>query len=205
MKTRIVLQLAGALLTICLVPAALATDDGILDRRISLNLNKAPTSALPPLFAQLLGADVEIEFAAEGNVSLVFDDITVRTSLNAYCESVGCRWELDDGDPPRLRFLEDVLAERLEAEEQREVPRDLPISLDLTDAPAHQVFGLAAEILGAEPFLDPLLKEHKITIECEEEPIEELLDEMCAIVGCRWTLSDDDPPRLSVVIEDGPV
>jgi len=194
------------LLAVCLAPAALATDDGILDKRISLNLNKAPTADLPPLFAQLMGVDAEIEFAAEGDVSLVFDEITVRTSLNAFCESVGCRWELDYGDPPRLRFLEDAgLPEQFEDEEQQEAPRDRRISLDLKNAEAYNVFGLAAEILGAETSLDPLLKQHKITIEREDEPIELLLDEMCASVGCRWTLSDDDPPMLRVVIGDGPV
>ena len=81
MKTRVAFSLAGALMAICLAPAALAAEDGVLDRRISLNLLKAPTSDLPPLFAQLMEADLEMEFAAEGSVSLVFDEITVRTSL----------------------------------------------------------------------------------------------------------------------------
>lgn len=176
-------------------PTSLAQED-ILDKRISLNLKDASTQQLFPLFATLLGARLDLHFADEGKISLVFDEITARTSLNALCESAGCGWELLAGDPPTLRFfsLQRVLAEK------RTLAEDKRITLDVRAAAAPQVLRLAAKLLGTEVSVDPALAGETITMKLVERTVAEVLDAVCQQLGCRWSLVEGNPARLSVVI-----
>lgn len=190
-----VFMLSAMLVTVADPPDA----DEILDRRITLNLQEAPAEQLFGLFAQLLGADLELEFEGGGPVNFVFDDIKVRTSLNALCESVGCHWELEPGAPPVLRFT----AADVALEEKRAMATDRVVSLDLEDASAPRVFQLFSKILKTELAIDTPIEESTITIKRDDQPISKLLDEICEDLGCRWKLVGDGPVTLRITRQEG--
>jgi len=185
---------AAVLLAATLVVPALAEED-LLDKPISLNLEDASVEQLYPLFATILEAQLELDEADnDRSVSLVFDGITVRTSLNAFCESAGCVWELTDTPTRTLRFSSRARA----VERTRAMAEDRRITVDVEDADAPRVFELAARLLGAQAAVDPVLKERKVTMRMEEEPISTVLDELCLRLSCDWSLVAGTPARLRI-------
>ena len=62
-----------------------AEDD--LDKRITLELKGAELEKVLMLYQDVLGVEVDIDPPVDRTISIAFDDITVRTSLNAICES----------------------------------------------------------------------------------------------------------------------
>jgi type II secretory pathway component GspD/PulD (secretin) len=186
-----------------------------LDKRISLNLEDADLRMVFELYKEILGVEADIDPVIDKKISITFDDITVRTSLNAICESAKCRWELVEGDPGVLRVdhddqaAEQGITERSREESQVEVfathapdeadhSLESPVSLELTDADATVVLEVAAKIIGARLLMDKTLEGSTITINASGVPLSTILDTMCADLGCAWNLTDGDPPTLGV-------
>jgi len=186
------------LLALAVSFAASPDTDEVLDRRITLNLKEAAAQDLFGLFAQILDAELELEFDREVAVNFVFDEIKVRTSLNAFCESVGCDWELKSGDPPVLRFTSAEAA----LDEKRAMATETPISLDLEEASAPHVLQLFAEILKTGLAIDAPIEGRTVTIKRDNEPISTMLDEVCGDLGCRWELVGDGPITLRITAEE---
>ncbi len=161
-------------ITLFVVCGSLLADDEILDKRISLNLKLAAADQLFPLFGQLLGTEVDADFETDTKVNLVFDDITARTALNAFCETIRCSWSLRPGPPQTLRFYR-----------MGHSPMDRRLELNLLEADAPQVFKLAAQILKSELTVDDALTGRKVTLVAEDS-LAVLLDTICADIGCRW-------------------
>jgi len=187
---------AFLLLTVCL--PAVAVDD-LLDKRISLDLKDASVRNVFQLYQEILGVELEIDPTLDAKVSITFENITVRTSLNAVSESVGCHWELPDGDPPVLRVTCDQEAYGEEAEPRTGVyALESPVTLDLKDADVHEVFGAVAHLLNSRLLIDVALAEESITIHHEEQPISDFLDDVCGDIGCEWSFASGEKPLLSV-------
>jgi type II secretory pathway component GspD/PulD (secretin) len=176
-----------------------------LDKRITLDLEKAELQKVLALYQDVLGVEVDIDPSIDRTISISFDDITVRTSLNAICESAKCRWELIDGDPPLLRFDRDDQGEEPQADmpamhepEARQYVIDSPVSLQLTDADATKVLEVAAKIMGAKLLMDRKLAHSTVTINADAVPLSTVLDTVCEKLDCAWKLVDGDPPALEV-------
>ncbi len=170
-----------------------------LDRRISLKLVDTVTKPIFQLFAEILGAELGDQYEPEGTVNLVFDNVTVRTSLNVFCESAGCHWELSPGEIPVLNFYsaDNALEEKLtRAAETR-------LSLDLKEAKANLVFRMFSEILRTKLAFDLPIEGRVVTIKRNDETVSELLNEVCRDLGCRWRLVGDGPVTLTVTPAKG--
>ena len=181
-----------------------AGEDG-LDKRITLDLEGAELQKVFELYQDVLGVEVDIDPAIDRTISIAFDDITVRTSLNAICESAKCRWELIEGNPGLLRFECDELEKESQADFFKtnapgptEYVIDSPVSLQLTDADATTVLEVAAKIMGAKLLMDRKLEHSTITINADGVPLSTVLDTMCDDLDCAWKLTDGDPPTLEV-------
>jgi type II secretory pathway component GspD/PulD (secretin) len=77
---------------------------------------------------------------------------------------------------------------------------DKRISLDLKDASVQNVFQLYQEILGVELEIDPTL-DGKVSITFENITVRTSLTAVSESAGCRWELSDGDPPVLRVTCD----
>jgi type II secretory pathway component GspD/PulD (secretin) len=183
--------------------APAAEDD--LDKRITLELKGAELEKVLMLYQDVLGVEVEIDPPVDRTISIAFDDITVRTSLNAICESAKCQWELIEGDPGLLRFEceyqekkphADIFATHAPGETEYAI--DSPVSLQLTDADATKVLEVAAKIMGAKLLMDRKLEHSTITINADGVPLSTVLDTVCEDLDCAWKLADGDPPTLEV-------
>jgi hypothetical protein len=185
-------------------PAVAAADD-LLDRRITLDLKDADLRMVLGLYEEILEVGVKIDPSIGREISITFEDITVRTSLNAICESARCRWELIDGNPATLRFdldngeLDEPATPPAEAvAHDKRYLLESPVSLELVEADAPVVLDVAAKLIGAKLLLDRNLQGETITVNASGVPLSTILDSTCADLGCRWTLRDGEPPILEV-------
>jgi len=196
-RTLLVFPVAAAVFVLSTVTVA---GDDLLDKRISLDLKDASVLNVFQLYQEILGVELEIDPTFDGKVSITFENITVRTSLNAVSESAGCRWELPNGDPPVLRVTcESSAAHGDEAELRTGLyALESPVTLDLKDADVHEVFGAVAHLLDSRLLIDVALAEESITIRHEEQPISDFLDDVCGEIGCEWTFDSGQEPLLSV-------
>lgn len=145
--------------------ASLAADESKLDEKINLNLREAAAANVLDSFQHILSVEVEIDTAITGSFSIQLDNVSVRTTLNAICESIGCEWQLDDGI---LRFS---AIEAPAAEEASTTIAFQPLNLDLKDAQAADVFRSLAQILEAELILDPAVN-GKFSIQLDQAGLE---------------------------------
>ncbi len=74
------------------------------NERVSLDLKETSLITVFEVYQKLLGVEVRIRCDMERRVTIVFENITVRSSLNAICESAGLRWSLEASEPPVLRI-----------------------------------------------------------------------------------------------------
>ena len=195
--------------------------------RISLSLKDASVKELLKLYKDLLGVDVDYQCVEDRRVSISFEEIKVRTSLDAVCESAGLEWALVAGTPKVLKVTcapaapgSDTRRRLIKIEEQGGPPKegepqaraevrirrtesaegqkDLAVSIDLKDAELADSMKMAARLLDAKLLMDTSLAGKKVTIKMEEVPIREFLDAVCRQAGAAWQLKPGDPPILEV-------
>ena len=87
-----------ALLTLVasLVFSATVWCQTVLDKRISVEFNTAPVAGALRIIAQSQGLEPVIDPSLSQNFSFRLNDVTVRTALDALCDSVSCRWRIED-------------------------------------------------------------------------------------------------------------
>lgn len=205
--------LAAAVILLASGPAATGGDG--FDERITLDLEDAPLREVFAIYEEILNLGLDVDPAIDGTITISFENVTVRTSLNAICESAGCRWERVDGDPATLRIDRDASTPgRGEAGNDRDDSRrraiaahgpeaasrlmESPVSIELDEANATKVLGVAAKIVGAKLLMDRRLGEKTVTIHTSAAPLSEVLDTVCDDLGCAWELTEGDPPVLRV-------
>ena len=205
----------AASLALLLSGTMTAAGGGGLDERITLDLKDAQLQKVFEIYREILDIELDIDPSIDEAISVAFEDITVRTSLNVICESAGCRWNLLEGDPGLLQVTRDDAREgqdgqRLVVKESRgnvfathgstgaRHHLDSPVSIDLVEADATAVLELAAKILGAKLLLDRKLEGKLLTVHVSAVPLSNFLDTICADLGCDWKLLDGDSPTLEV-------
>ncbi len=117
-------------------------------------------------------------------VSIELHNVRARTMLDTICESIGCRWSLEPGNPPKLRV---TAAPASGGSGSKPTDLDEPIDLKVTDAPTQDVLKTFAQILGAKAAVDPAIK-GTVTFNLEATPSRQALDAVCASAGCEWSL-----------------
>lgn len=172
-----------------------------LDERIDMQLEEADVQQVLASFGAIVSMEADVDPAIEGEVTIELHNVRAATALTAVCESVGCRWRIEDGRltiekdpeaPPAPRAAtgraEGPSAERL----------DTPIDLELEDADLRQVLQAFGSIVQARVALDESLQ-GEVTIQLHDTPVRQALDAVCRVHGCTWELQEtDNGPVLKV-------
>ena len=72
-----------------------STDDPLLGQRVSFSFAQTEVTAVLKFLAQARGLEPVIDPGLTQKVSFRLEHVTLRTALDALCDSVGCRWRLD--------------------------------------------------------------------------------------------------------------
>jgi type II secretory pathway component GspD/PulD (secretin) len=89
--------LSTALLTFCAVVAAAPSfAQDTLAKKVTIDVNAATPASVFKAVATASGANftVTVDPAVIDPVDITIRNVTVKTALNAICESIGCRWTL---------------------------------------------------------------------------------------------------------------
>lgn len=178
--------LKGMVAVVWLLGAAAASgaEKSPLDERINMAVRDADPGDTFRTFAKLINAEAVVSPDVKGKVTVELRNVRVRTLLDTVCESIGCRWELAAGNPPRLR----VSPAPAPARSSQRLDGKEPIDLKVTDAKAREVLGVFAQILGAEPDIAPAIS-GTVTFDLQDTPWDQALDTVCEQVDCEWKLS----------------
>jgi len=168
------------------------------DERIDIKLTGAAAGEVFRSFGQLTGMQAVVDPALRGQISIVLEHVRVRTALDAACESLDCRWEVQEGPPRKL------VVSALSGKNQKPaktVPTDR-IDLKVTKAEVRDLLKTFGEMVNAEVDLDPSLA-GKVTLELENIPWNEALDTVCRQAGCDWSLSEGEKKVLKCTAKAG--
>lgn len=195
MKRTVLAVLAAFMMEGILAGTAFAAPDE-LDKRVSLDLRNATAEEAFKSLARVAGVQIVAE-GLSGDVTLELENVRVRTILTAICDSIGCRWDLQAGNPPKLRVTP-------LPEGERPAPRVKPstaaleaaIDLKVTDASVRDLLETVGQIMSAKVIVDSGVK-GKLSLELEGTPLRQVLDTVCLAAGCTWSY-DGDRGILSV-------
>jgi type II secretory pathway component GspD/PulD (secretin) len=195
---RLVLTLTLALLAVPFAARELLAAPPALDERIDIQLQGAAAGDVFKSFGQLTGMEAVVDPALRGQISIVLEHVRVRTALDAACDSLYCRWEIQPGPPPKL--VVSALPGR-NPKPAKTVPTD-PIDLKVTKAEVRDLLKTFGEMVSAEVDLDPTLA-GKVTLDLVNTPWNEALDTVCQQVGCDWSFSQGEKKVLKFTAKAG--
>jgi type II secretory pathway component GspD/PulD (secretin) len=178
----------------CLAARGAFAADNPLDVRINIALREATADDTFRSFAKVLNADVEVAPSVKAKVTVELRNVRVRTLLDAVCESIACRWELQPGNPPKLQVWPAPPGK------EKAVVRtvvDEPIDLRVTNADGREVLKTFGEILGAKAEVDPAIA-GTLSLDLVNAPCGQALDKVCQALGCDWVLLEGPPRSLRV-------
>lgn len=165
--------------------SASAADEPVdLDKRISIELAGAGAVEVFQSFAALVSAEPDLDPDLDGEVTIQLAEVSTRTTLNAVCEMLSCKWWITEGPPRRLSVK--VLIPEDAASAKPPGTLETAVSLSLEDAPVEEVLRSFAKIGRWELIID----KPTVSVELEETPIHQALDEVCGQVDCIWTLDE---------------
>jgi type II secretory pathway component GspD/PulD (secretin) len=185
---RLFLALGSALVALVTLAAPgvcreLPAAAGNLDERINIALTKAPPVDVFKSFGQLTGMPAVVDPALRGELSIVLENVRVRTALDAACESLDCHWNVENG-----KLVITVLGPGARKAAASSSPSD-PLDLKVTDADVRDLLKTFGQMIGAEVVLDPALV-GKATFDLQNVPWDKALDQVCRQSGCDWSLTD---------------
>jgi hypothetical protein len=185
----------AALAAFMLAGTAGATPDA-LDKRVSLDLRGATAEEAFKSLARVAGVQISAE-GLSGDVTLELENVRVRTILTALCDNLGCKWDLQAGNPPKLRITPLPEGERPAPPVKPSAPiLDAAIDLKVTEASVRDLLETVGEILSAKTFVDSGI-EGKVSLELDNAPLREVLDIICKTSKCKWSF-DEDRKILSI-------
>jgi type II secretory pathway component GspD/PulD (secretin) len=147
---------------------------------ISIALKGATPDEVFSSFAQILGLEAAIDPRVEGPINIGLERVSLRTVLTAVCESIQCSWTIERDSVLHIR----PLAATGEAGAKTSAdPWDRPLSVSLVDALVGEVIASFAQILNVAIDVAPELADEKVTIELENVPARDGLEQICERVG----------------------
>ena len=175
----------------------------VLDQRVSLELRDASAQDFFRTVRSIANVteatdhsakplEVMVDESFSATLTLCLRGVTLRTALQAACESMGCllSWR-EDADAVTLTVTPDraqpskALPEGAEAE----LPSlDEPLSLALKDAKLVSVLQMLSTISGFGTVIDPSLGERTVSIPNGKRTVRESLDLLCEQARCTWGL-----------------
>ena len=178
-----------------------STPADALNERLSLNIDGGRPADVFASFAQMLGVPLEMDSAVTDAVTIRLEKVSMSTALQAICESIECRWSLLSGPPLRLHVEPQPVPQAATkgSEPRPGSPLDEKMSIHLKEAALGDVLLSFGQILSARLEVDPSLPGRKLSIEMDRAPAREVLEKICALVRCTWTLSDEEPRVLTFV------
>ncbi|HEX2644784.1 MAG TPA: hypothetical protein VHU81_17435 [Thermoanaerobaculia bacterium] len=179
-----------ALSCLALAPAAVWAETD-LGAKIALKVEKADPQEVLKTFGQIMSVPVDVDPTLRQPVSIRLEQVTVRTALNAVCESVGCDWRLEGGK------LKVTAQPKAPAEPSSPPSLEKPIDIKITDANLREVLATVAQILSYDLALDPAIQ-GKITLSIENQGLRSVLDTICAQAACRWRVIEGSRTVLEV-------
>jgi hypothetical protein len=159
-----------------------------LDERIDMALKNAKPDDMFRTFAKMLSAEAVVDPGIAAPVSVELHNVRVRTLLDTVCESIGCRWTLEPGSPPKLRVTAAPGGGKAESGERSSKVRD-PIDLKVTKADGMELLRTFGEILGADVVVDPRIA-GTVTVELKHTPVDQSLDTVCQALSCDWSYTE---------------
>ena len=147
-------------------------DPGKLEDRVDLTLKNAAPDEVFRTFAKMLGAEAVVDPGVHGPLSVELHNVRVRTLLDTVCESLGCRWRLEAGSPPKLRVLPAAAAKPEGSADRSKPAIKEAIDLKVTDADGRDVLKTYGEILSADVVVDPAIK-GTLTLDLEATPVDQ--------------------------------
>jgi hypothetical protein len=175
------------------VPAFAATSVSALQERIDLDLKDASAADTLKMLARVIEAQLELDPAVTGEVTITLYNVSARTALTAVCEGLGCRWRVETGEETRL------VVEVEDPEVALRKSREASVTVELNKVPAEKAFGAVARINGIRLELDSGVA-GEISASLRERKLDEVLDDFCRQIACRWTLTENEDRTILRVV-----
>jgi type II secretory pathway component GspD/PulD (secretin) len=167
-----------------------------LEARVDMTVRDAAVDDTFRTFAKMFNAEAVVDPALKGaKVTVELKNVRVRTLLDTVCESIGCRWDLQPGNPPKLRVS--ALPAGKPAPEVKAGSKE-PIDLRVNKAKGQEILKTFGQILSAEVVVDSSI-DGTVTLDLENTPWDQALDAVCAALGCNWELIESPMRVLKVV------
>lgn len=159
--------------------AAAAQADANLNKLVSLDFENA--RALDVLKAVATSAGLNFVMPDQewaSRITIKLTDVRVRTALDAVCESAGCKWEVNNGDPAILKVTRTRVHWKLDPKAN--------VSIHLDKTVFEQAFRMLASALQMEIVIDGKLPVKSVTLQVKEGTTTTLLDALCKAASCTW-------------------
>ncbi len=170
--------LFALLILALLAPLPLAATQVEDDAPIDMELVEAPLDQVLRSFAAISGRELILDPEVEGKLTIALDDVPWREALNQICTVQELSCELLDGARAVLRVRP--------AGGDNPLPpgRAELINLSLQSASLRETLSTFGIITGREVIVDPALTGN-VTLDLHGVPLEILIEEICALSGCR--------------------
>jgi type II secretory pathway component GspD/PulD (secretin) len=188
MKTRTPLFAVALTLAALAAPTLsreLSAAENPLDERISIQLKNALPAEVFESFGQLTGMPTVVDPTVSRHLSIGLENVRVKTALDATCESLDCRWEVQNGK---------LVITALPGGDRKPPAKTEPteaISIKVVNADLQNLLKTFGQLVGAEVVLDPALT-GKISVDLPNTPWDKGLDTVCKQAGCTWSLTDGE-------------
>jgi TonB family protein len=183
---------------------ATAQGQEALKRRLSVSYQGAPVTSVLQALATVIGARLQLDPRLSASVTVELRNVSAETILRAVCESVGCRWRLDQG---RLIVEPDPVASSTSQADPysdikvSDVHQDIPAHIVWSAAPLDAVADTLARMLDAQLILDGTLSSKRVSLDQDRGSAWSAISSICRQAGCRWRFTSEVKRRLLLVAD----
>lgn len=148
------------------------------DAPIDMELRQAPLVEVLRSFAQISGSELVLDGSIAGSVTIDLEQVAWRQALGTICEQHELSCELLQGARPVLRVRPAT------GDGARPPGLGELVDMSLKSADLRETLSTFGLILGREVILDPEVN-GQVTIHLAGVPLPVLMEEICALSGCR--------------------
>lgn len=164
--------------------SAVAQPDSDLNARVSVDFKAARAQDVLKTLASVASLQLVITDDEFSLVTITLNNVSVRTALEAVCETAGCKWTVSDGTPAVLKVT------RAPGERKLEIKSNL--SVHLKTALFEQAFRTLASYLQVDIVIEGKLPVKSVTLSVKEGTTTTLLDALCKAASCTWRIEPEN-------------